>query len=139
MSNAFKLTGLASLLMLVAVGWHFGTVAGLWGQPPGGRIELFVRIGLMTAFTVIGTIAAAILVAVRTGDEQLDIDEREAIIEQKAERNGYFALATAALGVIWLAFDPLTPMQLANLMLAAMALGEIVKLASAGFYIWRGA
>ena len=139
MSNGLKLHGLASALMLLAVGWHFGTVLGYWGHAPDGRTELFIRIGMITAFTIIGTIIAAIVVAIRTGDEDLEIDEREILIEQKAERNGYFALATAALGVMWLVFDPVSPMQLANLILAAMAVGEVIKLLSAGFYFWRGA
>ena len=103
-------------------------------------------------FTVIAIIVIEIvyhiILAIESRPEPKD--ERDVLIECKAYRNGYFALATGAFlvigGVIMavLARDAaptriiVTPFLIVNLVLLFMVLAELVKLLTQLFYYRRG-
>lgn len=138
MSPSMNFTIWMSSLLLVPFGWHLGTVYGFWGTPPATRAELFVRIGVIVILFIIASIVVAIISASRTGDEEFEPDEREQQIIQKAERNGYFFLSSGLVFLMWVVFAPMSPMEIANAIIAIICLGEVVKIASGLVYLRTG-
>ena len=74
----------------------------------------------------------------RSGDDEFEPDERERLIIQRAERNGYLFLSGGLVYLMWVVFAPLTPMQVANSIIAIICLGEVVKIVSGLFYLRTG-
>ena len=138
MSPNMSFTLWASSVLLIPFGWHFGTVYGLWGTPPATRAEFFIRIGSIVVAFVVGSIVVAIFAAIRADEDEFEPDEREQIVIQKAERNGYYALSTGLVVLMWLVFAPMTPMDIANALLAFICIAEIVKILSGVFYLRVG-
>lgn len=135
MSNHMKFVVGLSTLMFVPILWHFATVFGYLGEPPQTRGGFFLRIGLITAgFIVVSAITASVI-ASRHGDDEVKPDEREWLIETRAERNGGWALMAGLVGLMWFAFAPMQPMDVANAALAVMAAGEAVKIISGLVYL----
>ena len=127
MSPHIKSIVLLSIGLLVVFGWHFGTVFGFYGNAPQTQGEFFTRIGLIfIGFLVISAITAGI-VAKRTGLPPVP-DEREDKMLLKTERIGVTTLYAGLLLVSWLVFTPLTPIQVANAILAVVCVTEIVKI-----------
>lgn len=135
MSPSMNFTIWMSSLLLLPFGWHFGTVLGFWGTPPVTRADLFIRIAVIVVLFVITAIIWSIIAASRSGDDEFEPDEREQIIVQKAERNGYFFLSGGMVYLMWVVFDPMTAMDIANTILAIICLGELVKIISGLIYL----
>ncbi|MEL6693623.1 MAG: hypothetical protein AAFQ12_11420 [Pseudomonadota bacterium] len=138
MSPSMSFTVWMSGLLLLPFGWHFGTVFDLWGTPPATRAEFFIRIAIIVVLFVIASIVIAIMTASRTGDEEFEPDEREQIIVQKAERNGYYALSCGLVYIMWAVFEPMSAMDTANALLAIICFGEVVKIVSGLLYLRTG-
>lgn len=139
MSPALRFTAVTSSLITLLTFWHFGTVLGYWGAAPATQTGLFIRIGIFVGITIFGSIVLAVLTAMVSDVEEFEPDEREKVILQKTEQAGHLALAAGVVVVIWFVFTPLTPMQTANALLAAIVFGEIAKLLAGLFYLVRGA
>jgi len=127
MSTHFKLIVFLSLGLLMAFGWHFATIFGFLGTAPETQTEFFVRIGFIILVWFVISALTSILVAKKDENAVLP-DEREEKIELKADRIGVVSLYMGLLIVMWLAFTPLTPMQVANAILAVVCITEIIKL-----------
>ena len=138
MSPSMNFTLWASSLLLLPFGWHFGTVFGLWGTPPATRAELFIRIAVIVVGFVVASIVLAIVTASRADDDEFMPDEREEIIVQKAERNGYYFLSVGLVFLMWAVFEPMSPMDIANALIAIICLGEVVKILSGLIYLRTG-
>ncbi len=135
MSTHMKFVIGLSSLMFLPILWHFATVFGYLGEPPQTRGDFFLRIGLIVAgFVVLSAITASIIAA-RHGDDEVTPDEREWLIETRAERNGGWALMAGLVGLMWFAFAPMQPMDMANAALAIIAVGEAVKIISGLIYL----
>jgi hypothetical protein len=116
-----------SIGLLLVFGWHFATVFGFYGNAPQTQGEFFARLGLIfIGFLVVSAITAAV-VAKRSGLPPVP-DEREDKVLLKTERIGAATLYVGLLLITWLVFTPLTPMQVANAILAVVCVTEIVKL-----------
>ena len=138
MSPNMSFTIWMSSLLLLPFGWHFGTVFGLWGTPPTTRAEFFIRIAIIVVLFIVASIIVAIMTASRSGDDEFEPDEREQIIVQKAERNGYYVLSVGLVYIMWVVFEPMSAMDTANALLAIICVGEIVKILSGLFYLRTG-
>jgi hypothetical protein len=113
--------------LLAVFAWHFGTVLGWFGTAPATPGEFFWRLGIILVGFFVVSVVTAIKVA--SGDETAAMpDEREEKIELRAERVGVIVLYLGLLVVVWLAFSPLTPMQFANAVLAAVCAAELIKM-----------
>lgn len=135
MSTHMKFVIGLSLVMFVPVLWHFATVYGYLGDPPQTRDGFFLRIGLFAFGFVILSIVTGVVIAARLGDNEIEPDEREWLIETRAERNGGWVLLAGLVGLMWFAFEPLQPMDFANAALAIIAMGEAVKIVSGLLYL----
>jgi hypothetical protein len=105
------------------------------GEPPETRGEFFLRIGLIAAGFIIVSVITAIVMAMRNDGDGIMPDEREALIETRAERNGGWALMAGLVVLMWFAFSPMRPMDVANAALAIIAIGEAVKIVSGLIYL----
>jgi len=124
--------------MFVMIGWHYATVFGLLGSPPQSRGEFFIRIGIIVFIFIVSSFVISALIISREGEGKVIPDEREQIIELKAERNGGWVMYAGLVVMMWFAFQPLAPMALANNLLAIICVAELVKLASGWFYLRNG-
>ncbi len=124
-----------STLMFVPILWHFATVFGYLGEAPQTRGGFFLRIGLIAAGFIVVSVITARIIATRHGDSEIMPDEREWLIETRAERNGGWALMVGLVGLMWFAFAPMQPMDVANAALAVLAVGEAVKIVSGLMYL----
>lgn len=138
MSTYMKFIFGATSIMLLALGWHFGTVFGFWGMAPQTPIEFFVRLAVIVVGFIIISTVSAIMVASKDEDA-IEPDEREKTIVLKAERNGGFMASIGLCALMWLVFKPLSPMDIANIALAALSLAELTKIASGAIYLRQGA
>lgn len=135
MSNHMKFVFGLSTLVFLPILWHFATVFGILGEPPETRGEFFLRIGLIAAGFVIVSVITAIVMAMRDDGDGIIPDERETLIEIRAERNGGWALMVGLVVLMWFAFSPMRPMDIANAALAILAIGEAVKIVSGLIYL----
>jgi len=116
-----------SIGLLVIFGWHFATVFELIGTAPQTRNEFFIRLGIiLVGFLVVSTVVA-ILQDKRDGKLNMP-DEREEAILLRTEQVGLNVVYAGLLLVIWFSFTPMTPMQIANALLAVVCVSEIAKL-----------
>lgn len=138
MSTYMKFIFGATSIMLLALGWHFGTVFGFWGMAPQTPIEFFVRLAVIVVGFIIISTVSAIMVASKDEDA-IEPDEREATIVRKAERDGGYVASFGLCVIMWLVFRPLDPMALANIALAFLSLSELTKIASGAIYLRQGA
>ncbi len=122
-----KMVVYLSLGLLLVFAWHFSTVLGFVGTAPVTKSEFFIRLGvILVGFFVVSVIAA---IKVGSSDERAALpDEREEKVELKSERFGLIMLYAGLLVVLWFAFTPLSPIQIANAVLAAVCVSELTKL-----------
>lgn len=124
-----------SFLMFVPVLWHFATVFGYFGDAPDTRTEFFLRVGIIAGGFILLSVVTATIVSARAGKNAIEPDERERLIEIRAERNGGWILMAGLVGLMWFAFAPMEPMDVANFALAVLAIGEAIKLVSGVIYL----
>ncbi len=137
MSTHFKLIISLSLGLLTLFGWHFATVFGLLGTAPATQTDFFIRIGFIISLFIVISVITSILVANKDENAILP-DEREEKIELKTDRIGVISLYIGLIIVMWFAFTPMTPMQVANSILAVVSITEIIKIAYGLFLLKRG-
>ncbi|VAW00856.1 hypothetical protein MNBD_ALPHA08-666 [hydrothermal vent metagenome] len=135
MSTHMKFVIGLSLLIFVPILWHFATVFGYLGNPVQTRGEFFLRMGVIAAAFIVLSVITSTIIASRLGSSEIEPDEREWLIETRAERNGGWALMAGLVGLMWFAFTPMQPMDVANTALAILATGEAVKIVSGLLYL----
>jgi len=138
MSSHLKMVIFLSLGLLAVFAWHFATVFEIIGTSPQTRMEFFVRFGIILVLFVIASAVTAIFVGWHNEDAVMP-DEREEKIELKVDRDGLLVVYGGMVLLMWFVFTPMTPMQVANALLAIMCFAEIVKIASGLAYLHGGA
>ncbi len=132
---------------LVVYGYYFAGVLRNIGEPEFAAKGLG-RLMLMVIAIIVIQIVYHIVLALESKPEPKD--ERDILIEAKAYRNGYFALATGAFLVIAVVIAAglareaaptriiVTPFLVVNLVLLFMVLAEVVKLVTQLLYYRKG-
>jgi len=138
MSAHLKLIVFLSLGLLMAFGWHFSTVFGFLGAAPVTQSDFFIRIGSIVLVFIVISVVTSVMIAKKDENSVLP-DEREEKIELKADRVGVGSLYIGLMMVMWFVFIPLTPMQVANAILAVVCVTEIIKILYGLFLLKRGA
>jgi len=137
MSIHIKMVVVLSLGLLMVFGWHFLTVFGFLGTAPTTQTDFFIRIGLILLVFFVISIITAIMIT-RKEENAAQPDEREEKIELKTDRVGVLSLYIGLIIVMWFVFIPLTPMQVANAILAVVCVTEIIKILYGLFLLKRG-
>lgn len=120
-----------SLITTVGVwGTYFWTVGrplleqGSLNGMPGSTVGLFI--GAVIVIVIVQVILA-IIVAIASGKHaETPMDEREQLIDLKAARAGFFALNAAVICVSGLWLVGASPLVMANGILLAMVIAEVV-------------
>lgn len=137
MSTHIKLIVFLSLGLLLVFAWHFATVFELFGTTPQTQDEFFLRLGIILAAFIFCSIATTQIIA-RRDEQALLPDEREEKIELKAERNGGAVTYLGLILLMWFVFEPMSPIQMANGILAVICVAELVKIGSGIYYLRKG-
>jgi len=116
-----------SIVLLVIFGWHFATVFELVGKAPQTRGEFFMRLGIIFGGFWVSSMIIAVLQDKRDGKFNVP-DEREEAILLRTEQIGLNVVYAGLLLVMWFSFTPMSPMQIANALLAVLCICEIAKL-----------
>jgi len=118
-------------VMLVALGlvgaWYFGDIAGPLATrdfTPGAIGRDFI---VMTVAIVLIAVPAQILVAMLNPSEADEQDERDRLIEMRADARSSYVLGAGAIFAINLAIFGIDVYWVANAVLAALLLAEIAK------------
>lgn len=118
-------------VMLVALGlagaWYFGDIAGALATrdfTPGAIGRDFI---VMTVAIVLVAVPAQILVAMLNPSEADEQDERDRLIEMRADARSSYVLGAGAIFAINLAIFGIDVYWVANAVLAALLLAEIAK------------
>lgn len=127
MTAYLKTSNLVTIGFLAAMCWHFGTVFGLFGTPPIGQSDMFIRLGVIIGVTILTAFLAAFTIQKRQGSPLLP-DEREEKIERLSEAFGVMSIYIGLLLLAWFAFMPLSPVQFVNGILAIVSITELLKL-----------
>lgn len=137
MSTHIKMIIFLSLGLLLVFAWHFATVLGFFGSAPQTQSDFFIRFGIIAAIFMIFSIVTTQIIA-RRDEQSLFPDEREEKVELKAERNGGVITYLGLLLLMWFVFEPMSPMQIANGILAVICVAELVKIGSGIYYLRNG-
>ena len=138
MSHHVKMVVFLSLGLLTVFAWHFATVLGFFGNAPQTPNEFFIRLGIILIGFILASVITSILVIRRHNEAASLPDERETIIELKSDRVGVLTLYLGLLVLLWFIFTPMTPMQIANGILAVVCFSETIKIAYALYILKRG-
>ncbi|XBQ15099.1 MAG: hypothetical protein ABL308_09005 [Oceanicaulis sp.] len=114
-------------IFLLAYGWYFMAVTpvALSGAPSIAEID-----GLFLAaivFLVAGGIVAHILIAIVGKDDEEDADERDRMIEMRADAKTSYVIGAAAIIAMGLALKEFDPFWIAHTILAGLVVAEITK------------
>lgn len=95
------------------------------GSLEGEAVGLFI--GAVVLLTIVQIILAIVLAIVSGKDVDAPMDEREQLIDLKGMRAGFYILniALVAVSALWLVGA--SPLVMANGILAAMVLGELLR------------
>lgn len=127
MTAYLKTSNAVTVLFLLLVGWHFGTVFGFFGTTPTDLADTMLRLAIIVGGTVLSAVIASNAVMARSKTLMLP-DEREEKIERVSEGVGVLAIYGGLLVLCWFAFTPLAPYQIVNWILAIVAGTEVIKL-----------
>ena len=125
MSFQEKTTWLVLAAMVLVYGWYFATIAVELGTTAAQDIDyqgtmLFTVVALVVVITIGAIVAAA------TGGGDDTSDERDKAINRYGEYVGGFVLGAGALGAMALAMIEVEQFWIANAILLALVLSEIV-------------
>ena len=122
----------SNLVMLLAQGLVYGVYAvhvlpGAIGGPGPGVAEfgplLFVAVGVLVALAILGHVLAALVAPSEAGA----FDERDQLIETRADALSGYVLAAGAFGVLILILREASPFWTAHALLGAMIASEMTK------------
>lgn len=114
-------------IFALVYGWYFSTVI-----PPaletGGSVEAVK--GLLfgaVVFLVVGGIVGHILIVMLAPNEPDTADERDKVIEMRADARTSYLLGFAAITAVGMALLEVSAFWIAHVLLAGLVLGEIAK------------
>jgi hypothetical protein len=118
---------------LVVYGAYFA-----WALTPGhDEIAVCTHMAFTVVALLVLTIALQIAIALnarRLGRDSGQTDERDRLIAARSARNGYFTLMAGLWAMPFVALYDVSPVLMANCLLALTVLGEATQLGSRALY-----
>jgi hypothetical protein len=112
--------------LVIVYGWYFVTIGRQLVDTPASDISYGgAMIATVAAVVVLAVIGHVLIAVASPGSEGLT-DERDKLIDLKGEWFGGFALGTGTLAGLLMAIAEVEPFWIANVLLAAMVLSEVV-------------
>jgi hypothetical protein len=125
-----KIAWISGVAVFVVFGGYFWVLAQVWDFNGGGAASIGLLIAAIIALVVLMT-GSSILVALFSPREaNAPADEREQLIELRAERVASYVLSTCVVCLIGALLLNWNGYLIANLLLAAMVLAELTKAAA---------
>ncbi|MGD2102693.1 MAG: hypothetical protein PVG83_10730 [Acidimicrobiia bacterium] len=130
MSFQEKSTWITTAAMIVVYGWYFANVFGQVDSVDAGAIGyqsmMLVTVGALVVFIIVGNV----VVALANPREVEKSDDRDREINRRGEFIGGYVLGTGALAALALAMVEVEHFWIANAILLALVLSEVVTGAS---------
>lgn len=127
-------------IALIAYGFVFGGYFTLlwlsWGDGYGRGLSIGLMVGAVVLLVIITTVLAILAALTSPRGANAPADEREQLIELKSERIASYTLSIGVVLLIGALLMNWSGVLVANLLLAAMVLAEVVK-ASARIFFFR--
>jgi hypothetical protein len=123
----------------VVFGGYFVTVARVWDERWAQGESLGLMAGAVVALIILAIALNVVLALFNPREASARADEREVMIELKAERLSSFTLSAGVVCLIGTLLLGWNPFLVANLLLGAMVIAEVVKAIAQIVYFRRGA
>lgn len=118
-------------------GGYFAALAHFWNEPGRGPFGAAMLFGAIIALIVVVVALTILSAVISPRDANASADERERMIELKAERIGSYALSAAVVCLIGALLIGWEGFLVANLLLAAMVVAELAKAgAQIAYFRW---
>lgn len=127
MSFREKTAWIALFAYGLVFGGYFFNLASAWDERWGQRLSGGLMIGAVIALVVITVSLTATAAILSPRQANAPADEREQMIDLKAERIASYTLSTGVVLLIGALLMEWNGILVANLLLAAMVISEIVK------------
>src|SRR5262249_20911626 len=122
----------------VVFGGYFLTVARVWDDDWAQGQSLGLMIGAVVALVILAIIFNVALALFNPREANARADEREVMISLKAERLASYTLSAGVVCLIGALLIGWNPFLVANLLLGAMVIAELVKAISQIVFFRRG-
>lgn len=127
MSFKARVTAVLLVAFAVVYGAYFAFVLSQAASTPVAEID-YQPLLLVMAIVLVAFIAAGVAIVAALGrKESAEEDERDRLIEMRGDQVYGYALTVGALAVIGLAMIEVELFWIANLLLAALVIGELAK------------
>jgi hypothetical protein len=120
-------------------GGYFATVWRVWDESWGRGQSLGLMVGAIVALVILAIIFNTALALFFPRDADTRADEREVLIDLKAERIASYTLSALLVCVVATLIVGWNPYLVANLLMGAMVIAEVVKDIAQIVYFRRGA
>ena len=127
MSFKEKSTAAMLAVMVAVYGWYF---ARIMAQASDGAVDSIVYkpllIGLVVLL-VVGAIVAHIVIVAFSPNASDEEDERDRLIEMRADQISSYVLAVGTIGGLWLVLVDAEAFWIAHALVAGLFVSEVVK------------
>lgn len=138
MSFREKSAWISLLTHAVVYGAYFILLASIWSEPFRGPLGVTMIFAAVVAFVAIAAVLHILAALTGLKDANAPVDEREQLIDLKAERVASFALGVCvvmSMGALLLDWNGFL---VANMLLGALVLAEVVKAGAQIVYFRAG-
>ncbi len=139
MSFREKSAWIALVTYGVVFGGYFLVLFQNWQDSYGRFLSIGLLVGAVIALIVIATVLTIVAALLNPKEANAPADERETLIDLKAERIASYTLSVGVLLMIGALLLGWNPHLVANLLLAALVVSELVKAGAQIAYFRAGA
>lgn len=139
MSFREKTAWIAFITYAVVFGGYFVLLWRAWDDSYGQGLSIGLMVAAALALVVVAVVLNTVLALFTPGQANAPADERETLIDLKAERISSYVQSTAVVCLIGALLAGWNAMLVANLLLAGLVISELVKAAAQITYFRRGA
>ncbi len=125
-----KIAWISGIAVLVVFGGYFWVLAQVWDFTGGGVASIGLLVAAIIALVVLMSGSSILVALLSPREANAPADEREQLIELRAERVASYVLSTCVVCLIGALLLNWSGYLVANLLLAAMVLAELTKAAA---------
>ena len=120
-------------------GGYFSVLGQAWDEASGQGLSIGLLVAAVVALIIVATVLATLAALLNPKEATAPADEREAMIDLKAERISSYTLSTGVVCVIGALLIGWDGFLAANLLLASLVVAELVKAIAQIVHFRRGA
>lgn len=139
MSFREKSAWISLVTYAVVFGGYFFTLWRAWDERWGQGLSIGLMVGAVVSLIIVAVALNVVLALFNLKEANARADERETLIDLKAERIASYTLSAGVICLIGALVVGLNPFLVANLLLGAMVIAEVVKAVSQIVFFRRGA